>query len=378
MYGTRGRPGNSASGTDQAVRACGRLHTPQGVGGDLPQNAARITGPNPALRCIDMPAYDKETPCPICGEALRIHLQYDAKDISPLSCTGCGEHAIRREAAITAQRIILRGSAEEACFAHAVHRLREGEVITLEWLTSVEKSALKLPDAHQQVDMLILHLAEVMRPGSAHTLLARRMRAVVGAVTLEETRWVMEEAKRLGLIEGRFPEHWTDWTGTFLEEARLTLDGWAHAGALRRQGAGSRYAFMAMRFSEEMFTVYRDHMAPAVARADFELRTTADGHKPAGNIDNRMRVEIRTSRFVVCDLSDGNQGAYWEAGFAEGIGRPVIYTCRKDVLDANGVHFDTRQQLIIPWDPADMAQAMRDLTNVIRATLPAEAKLTDD
>ena len=40
-----------------------------------------------------------------------------------------------------------------------------------------------------------------------------------------------------------------------------------------------------------------------------------------------MRVQIRASRFVICDLTHGNRGAYWEAGFAEGIGRPVIFVC---------------------------------------------------
>jgi len=33
----------------------------------------------------------------------------------------------------------------------------------------------------------------------------------------------------------------------------------------------------------------------------------------------RMRLEIRRSRFAVVDLTHGNRGAYWEAGFAEGL-----------------------------------------------------------
>jgi nucleoside 2-deoxyribosyltransferase len=49
-------------------------------------------------------------------------------------------------------------------------------------------------------------------------------------------------------------------------------------------------------------------------------------------IDDQMRVALRTSRFVVADLTRGNRGAYWEAGFAEGLGRPVIYTCRMNGL----------------------------------------------
>ena len=53
----------------------------------------------------------------------------------------------------------------------------------------------------------------------------------------------------------------------------------------------------------------------------------------AGLIDDRLRVEIRTSRFLIADLTHENAGAYWEAGFAEGLGKPVIYTCEKSKFD---------------------------------------------
>ena len=94
-----------------------------------------------------------------------------------------------------------------------------------------------------------------------------------------------------------------------------------------------------------------------------------------------MRVDIRTSRFVVCDVSHGNRGAYWEAGFAEGLGKPVIYTCRADIL-GDPVHehhpqFATAHMATVAWDPSDLAKAARELKTKVRATLPDEAKMTD-
>jgi nucleoside 2-deoxyribosyltransferase len=84
---------------------------------------------------------------------------------------------------------------------------------------------------------------------------------------------------------------------------------------------------MAMQFDSEMDRVVKDCFKPAVARTGFELRVLTDG-QPAGSIDDQLRVALRTSRFVIADLTHDNNGAYWEAGFAEGLGRPVIYTCR--------------------------------------------------
>lgn len=51
----------------------------------------------------------------------------------------------------------------------------------------------------------------------------------------------------------------------------------------------------------------------------------------AGNIQARLEVEIRKARFVVAELSHHNNGAYWEAGFARGLGKPVIYMYNKEV-----------------------------------------------
>jgi nucleoside 2-deoxyribosyltransferase len=109
-------------------------------------------------------------------------------------------------------------------------------------------------------------------------------------------------------------------------------------------------------------------------RAGFDLRRLTDRQR-AGLIDDRLRVEIRRSRFLLCELTEDNRGAYWEAGFAEGLGRPVIYTCRKDYHP--NVHFDTNHYLTVLWEPGKLDEAATELKAVIRATLPTEAKQSD-
>jgi len=86
------------------------------------------------------------------------------------------------------------------------------------------------------------------------------------------------------------------------------------------------------------------------------------------------------SRFLLADLTHGNQGAYWEAGFAEGLGKPVIYTCEKTVFEnkEHGPHFDTNHHLTVLWSEDRRHQAAIDLKATIRATLPGDAKMTDD
>lgn len=78
------------------------------------------------------------------------------------------------------------------------------------------------------------------------------------------------------------------------------------------------------------------------------------------------------------DLTNNNIGAYWEAGYAEGLGKPVIYLCEKSQFNEFKTHFDTNHHTTVVWDENDMDAAVKNLKDTIRATLPLEAKMTDD
>jgi hypothetical protein len=135
---------------------------------------------------------------------------------------------------------------------------------------------------------------------------------------------------------------------------------------------------MAMPYDDpRLDKVVDDCFRPAVKQTGFSLERLDDRPR-AGLIDDRLRVAIRTARFLIADLTHGNQGAYWEAGYCEGLGKPVIYTCEKTVFDAKETHFDTNHHLTVPWEERDLAAAAQRLKATIRATLPDLARMTDD
>jgi len=80
---------------------------------------------------------------------------------------------------------------------------------------------------------------------------------------------------------------------------------------------------------------------------------------------------------VTAALTHGNLGAYWESGFAEALGRPVILTCNAVKWQAEKTHFDTNHMTTIIWDPAKPTGAANLLTATIRASLPDDAKMSD-
>jgi hypothetical protein len=161
-------------------------------------------------------------------------------------------------------------------------------------------------------------------------------------------------------------------------DIKLTVAGWEVYEHLKKAAVESRTAFMAMKFGDATLDRTVDEcFRPAVARAGFELRKLTD-QQPAGLIDDQLRAALLSGRFVIADLTHGNHGAYWEAGFAEGLGRPVIYTCEQESWAKRATHFDTNHMLTIIWSTADLEKAGRQLTATIRATLRTEAKQTGD
>jgi hypothetical protein len=162
-------------------------------------------------------------------------------------------------------------------------------------------------------------------------------------------------------------------------EVRITAKGWDRYEELRRSVVESRISFMAMPFNNaKLDRVFEECFKPAVAATGFELRRIIDQQR-AGVIDDQMRVAIRRSRFTIAELTLGNNGAYWEAGFAEGLHRPVIYTCERSYFDnaETKPHFDINHCSTIIWKERELKKAAEELKACIRVTLPDEAKLYD-
>ena len=133
-------------------------------------------------------------------------------------------------------------------------------------------------------------------------------------------------------------------------------------------GAATDQGFVAMWFDPTMITVYDEGFARGIARAGFRP-FRIDGKETVGKIDDEIIAEIRRSRFVVADFTAGSVealsgvahvprgGVYFEAGFALGLGTPVIWTARRDCIAH--VHFDTRQFAHIVWtNPFDLADRL--------------------
>lgn len=150
----------------------------------------------------------------------------------------------------------------------------------------------------------------------------------------------------------------------------LSFEGETYLESLKANSSTSDQAFVAMWFSPSMSGAYAEAIAPAIIQSGYRpLRIDQKEH--ANKIDDEIVAEIRNSRFIVADFTSESDkprgGVYFEAGFAMGLNKPVIWTCREDMI--NQVHFDTRQFNHITW--TDMDEFKSKLKNRIGAVIGA-------
>lgn len=130
----------------------------------------------------------------------------------------------------------------------------------------------------------------------------------------------------------------------------ITADGWDYLEQHERDIEERTQAFVAMSFSKDLKPIWEGPISQAITKAGYKpYRVDADPH--SDRIDVKIIAEIKNSRFVVADITEQKRGVYFEAGFALGLGLPVIWCVRKN--DLENVHFDTRQYNHIVWETAE-------------------------
>ncbi len=72
---------------------------------------------------------------------------------------------------------------------------------------------------------------------------------------------------------------------------------------------------------------------------------------------------------MLVDLTHDNSGAYWEAGYAEGLGKPVVYICERGKFDAAKTHFDTNHCTTVMWTQEEPMQFVDELVATVRRSL---------
>lgn len=310
--------------------------------------------------------------CPLCHAVLKSPPESTPRDATLITCPRCGPYVLDGSFEAVLPRFVNEMPRHAAVVSHVIRRMQSsGKAPFLDaslWESIVEN--VPAPSPADQVENLILWLGSIQSAPGELKNIELNDRAVVGALSDDNLVWLLDHLIKGGLLDGALHSGGA--------AATLSFAGWELYGQLQRESPRqTRRAFMAMLYGDPLLDkIFASCFKPAVARAGFEL-FRLDEQPRAGLIDDRLRLEIRRSRFLLADLTHGSHGAYWEAGYAEGLSKPVIYTCERAEFEKRGTHFDTNHLHTVIWEESNLQSAADRLALTIRTTLPDEAKLED-
>ena len=309
-------------------------------------------------------------PCPVCANQDAEVGGTELGENRLINCPQCGRYGLTQEAIADLSHYLKTRDNAAAILAYFIRKMPLSEPYGVPVLHTDEVRRIikneTLPTPAAQADNLLRWIGDnVPGPGENVEANPEKLGAVVGGKSTGGVQYILEGLEDRGLIIGMIMRDYP-------EGGHVTpsFEGWERIEKLQRGDASGNMAFMAMQYGNEKLDPFvQNHFAPAVAETGFHLQRLDDDPK-AGLIDDRLRVEIQSCRFLIADLSHANNGAYWEAGYAEGLGKPVIYTCDKAAFDKKSTHFDTNHHLTVIWTYDEPQKAAEELKATIRATLP--------
>jgi nucleoside 2-deoxyribosyltransferase len=272
----------------------------------------------------------------------------ESNDIATIDCRTCGLYTI--SGSLRASNFPLPdGERYRFSFWCKQRQLEHREPATLT-AHSVGAITAQLPNppTHAKADLLLRSLTLLYpTPGALFRIDTWRERSLACCATEVEDE--MSFFIRLLVDRKYLAEDPHSSPGRF----SITGNGWERAAKLAEQStAASKTAFVAMWFSPDMLELWETAFKPAIKRAGFDPRLAND---PQHNeqIDARIVADLKQCRFLVADVTGARTGVYFEAGFALGEKKPVIWTCQN--RRQSDMHFDTRQYNHILWsDAADL------------------------
>lgn len=307
-----------------------------------------------------------QAPCPVCGQQAT-RANSGNGDTFEIVCRRCGNYLISGSCVAVLgnpgqDNGLLNSDLKKASVGHWLRLCQKENEKPLLRSEVAEGLAIEpwLPALRNQREYLLCLLGDrADGPGERVLFDSEKDQYIIGARSPSVAKALVDRLVQEGLAN-------CDTKSQTQFAMALTFSGWLEFEDISRGITTGRNAFMAMPFNKpDLEDTWLPRLRGTVLDTGFTLKRVDDEPKP-GIIDVRMRLQIKEARFLIVELTHANNGAYWEAGFAEGLGKPVIYTCQEN----HPTHFDVDHSLRIEWNPDNLEPALARLKATIRNALP--------
>ncbi|MBP7796390.1 MAG: hypothetical protein KA059_06430 [Elusimicrobiales bacterium] len=317
--------------------------------------------------------------CPLCKQNVEMD-QVNGKDVYEVECRKCGKFYISAQtikylvkeemkkeiykiSSYTRECAVLNKKTPFITLEKVNEEIVNGEIKDSFYISVDEILNEKFPYLiSERLDKTLLNYSKMAIPGKWINSLVEDMYPLAYCEDEESWEYIVSSLIKSELIEG-------DIVGIediISQDLRLTPMGWNKVAELERgSNINSNQVFVAMWFDKSMDEFWEKGFKSVISDLGFTpIRVDKKEHNE--KICDVIISEIRKSKFLIADFTGDRGGVYYEAGFAKGLGIPVIFTCQKEY--EKDLHFDTRQYNHIIWE--NIEDLKTKLGNRIQATIP--------
>jgi hypothetical protein len=280
--------------------------------------------------------------CPLCNQQAEFFTDLKRGDTYDYRCVRCGRFAI------TGQAFAVLKSEEKlplSCMTRIASETASGEGVRI-LSDNIAQLISTLPSFSppEKLDNLLQLIGDKSKGiGQKTSFRADTDYPLLAPFEISEVQFMLNELHHRGFI------------ASDIHSSVVTMKGWERLEQIRHSGRSSTRCFVAMWFSPSMQSVYDNAIAIAITAAGYNpLRI--DKHEHVNRVDDEIVGQIRRSRFMVADFTGQRGGVYFEAGLMQGLGRHVIWMCRREELENSKLHFDVRQFNFIGYSSDDEAR----------------------
>lgn len=296
--------------------------------------------------------------CPICK---RVSNENEIRD-KVINCHICGNYSITTEAVDYLKDIQINDD-KRFIFKHymAKNQLKE---IKKEILVTIADNTV-IPDLIEQINGLILEIGNATKTVGYYTNINERIAYKIGVDGLTSASGMIDLMVKESLIESK---NKSQRIGS--DSLTLTLKGIRKYVELKENKISSKTVFMAMDYGNNSVDKFVNNgIRPIIEKLGLNLHILRSEGLRAGILDDHLRVDVRSSKFLIADVTTQNKNVYWEAGFAEGLGKKVIFTCSDETFETSIKSvFNINHIRAVKWNTSKYSDATDELSSIIKNT----------
>ncbi len=294
--------------------------------------------------------------CPIC-ERVGIEIESPrGKNFFEIKCRRCSSYKINESVCINLHRYPYiqqqRTNVSSYLFENS------GFYITKENIEFFK--TIPTPSVGERAEKLLKYLAKKINYG-----ISREIVPLSEDWDLLSASWSKDYSEVIYLLDGYLIDG-----KSYLEKDGnsylISPKGWDFLESIKYSKTDSQEVFVAMWFKSSMEEIYEHAIKGAIQETKYKA-VRIDKHPHNNQIIDEILAGIRRCKFMIADFTGNRGGVYYEAGFAKGLGKEVIWTVEETSL--NKVHFDNKQYNFIQWNRNAMDDFKQKLVARIGATI---------